>query len=77
MKDKIFENLRKNVQNLKIFWKRATSYACYYRMHEAARICPGLSNNSQKQIHVAFLVGNELNYQMETLNFSTACLMPV
>ena len=45
-------------------------------MHEAARICPGLSNNSQKQIHVAFLVGNELNYQMETLNFSTVCLMP-
>ena len=46
-------------------------------MHEAARICPGLSNNWQKQIHVAFLVGNELNYQMETLNFSTACLMLV
>ena len=46
-------------------------------MHEAARIFPGLSDNSQKQIHVAFLVGNELNYQKETLNFSTACLIPV
>ena len=44
-------------------------------MHEAARIWPGLSNNLQKQIHVAVLVGNELNYQIETLNFSTACLM--
>ena len=62
---------------MKLFWKRATLYACDYRMHEAARIFPGLSDNSQKQIHVAFLVGNELNYQKETLNFSTACLIPV
>ena len=46
-------------------------------MHEAARIRPGLSNNLQKQIHVTFLVGNEFNYQKETLNFPTACLMPV
>ena len=76
-KDKIFQNLGKNVQNWKIFWRRETSYACDYRMHEASGICPGLSNNSQNQIYVAFLVGNEFNYQRETLNFSTACLMPV
>ena len=38
-KGKIFENLGKNVYNLKIFLKRA-SHACDYRMHEAARICP-------------------------------------
>ena len=68
----------KNPQNLKLFWKSATSYACDYRMQEAAsRICPGLSDNLQKQIHVAFLVINEFKYQKETLNFSTACLMPV
>ena len=65
----------KNAQNLKLFWESATSYACDYRMHEAARICPGLSNNLQK-IHVAFLVINVFNYQKETLNFSTVCLMP-
>ena len=29
---------------------------------------------SQKQIHAGFLVGNEFDYQKETLNFSTACL---
>ena len=37
-KGKIFENLGKNVQNLKIFWKRTASRV-RYGTHETARIC--------------------------------------
>ena len=36
---KIFENLDKNVQNLRIFWKRAAS-CMQLCTHETARICP-------------------------------------
>ena len=38
-KGKIFKNLGKNVQNLKIFEKRQP-HACDYHMYETATICP-------------------------------------
>ena len=40
-KAKILENLGKNVQNLKIFWKRL-AHVCDYCTLETARICPVL-----------------------------------
>ena len=56
---KIFEHLGKNVQNLKILWKRAAS--CNYRatfmkkrMHEKARICFSLCLNFPPEFYLEF-----------------------
>ena len=48
----MFENLGKNVQNLKICWKRTTSRVCLcdYRMHESARICPANCHHQRQHI---------------------------
>ena len=46
-KGKIFENLGKDVQNLKTFWKRAAS--CVRPSHETARICPAEGTGERRK----------------------------